>query len=75
MLDLVEDDIDQTTLRMVDFSDIAVGDKFTTDRWVWEKVDCEYARALDEMMGRSKDMVGAVFYFQPWSKVQLIEHG
>lgn len=44
-----------------------------TDRWMWEKIDAEYAKALVELMGRSSDLVGSRFHFEPRSKVQLIE--
>lgn len=73
MLDLAECNPDHTTLRTVEFSAIEMGDRFTTDRWMWEKIDHENAKALDELMGRSSELMGAVFHFQPWSKVQLIE--
>lgn len=61
------------TLRTVDFSQIDIGRKFTTDRWMWEKIDGENAKALDELMGRSSDMLGEILHFQPWSRVHLIE--
>lgn len=72
MADLAEKNTEVAMLRTVDFSQINIGGKFTTDRWMWEKIDRDNAKALDELMGCSNDMLGAVLHFQPWSKVQLI---
>lgn len=72
MLELANDNERRTALIIVEFSEIKVGEKFTTDRWMWEKVDDQNAKAIDGLVGRTDDMAGAVFYFQPWSKVRLI---
>jgi hypothetical protein len=73
MLDLVQKDSDHPILIPVEFSAIDVGAKFTTERWMWEKIDQENAMALLELMGRSSAMTGSIFHFHPWSKVRLIE--
>jgi hypothetical protein len=73
MLNLVVENTDYPMLRTVEFAAIEIGNRFTTDRWIWEKVDRDNAKALDELMGRSSELTGAVFHFRPWSKVQLIE--
>lgn len=60
MLDLVQDNTGPTLIP-VEFSEINVGAKFTTDRWRREKVDQQNAIAHPERMGHSSDTRGSIF--------------
>ncbi|MGR9106791.1 MAG: hypothetical protein ACU843_07655 [Gammaproteobacteria bacterium] len=70
MLDFVKANPELEPLRTVEFSEIPVGDLFMTDRWIWQKVDPERAKALGELMERSSELKGSIVDFRPWSEVQ-----
>ena len=76
MLDLAteetDEQIEQILNSTVEFSEIKIGDRFMTDRWLWEKVGADTAKALSELMGKSGKLLGSVVHFRSWTEVRLI---
>ncbi len=54
------------------FSDIEVGGYFATERWCWEKLDEQNARAVDGVESNSAGLLGQVHQFHPWSVVSSV---
>lgn len=74
MLDLVTDELDEQSVQStVEFSEIEVGEKFMTDRWIWQKVGQDTAKALAELMGKSSNLLGSIVHFHSWTVVRNIK--
>ena len=72
-IDQSDEQIEQLLNCTVEFSEIDVGDRFMTDRWLWEKVGADSAKALSELMGKSGILLGSVVHFRSWTEVRLIK--
>ncbi len=56
----------------IDFSDLRIGEHFLTDRWIWEKVDRENAKAMNSVSGNKGSLLGQVVHFRSWSQVRIM---
>ena len=57
----------------IEFSDLSIGDKFATERWFWEKIDANCAKALDAALGHEDTMSGSEHHFLSWSLVNSVK--
>lgn len=56
----------------VEFAEVRIGDRFATDRWIWEKIDTENAKALDQIADGKNTLQGQVLHFRSWSQVHRL---